>query len=238
MNKKIYAVALAIFIVMPLLAVATQRVQAQSPTISLIDQSVIEQTHTYFYVKPGGTINFTLYVQDVSSLWSWKVNVTWDNSVLQLAPSNNVTEGPFLSSNGASTTLFMEAPPTPGNIPELSSTLLENSSVSGSGALAYIAFTPQTFPFTTTINVTGIRLLNPAGNDITTVAPISKTIVVHLFGDIIGNDKVDIRDVHAVAIWYGSLVPPAPANLDVDCIGKIDIRDIHTVASAYGSQYP
>jgi len=241
MNKRIYAIAIAIFMVMPILAaVATQRVQAQStPTISLLDTSIpstYNRAHTYWYVKAGATINLTLYVNDVSSLWSWKVNVTWDPSVLQLAPTNNVTEGPFLSSTG--TTLFMEAPPTPGNIPELSSTLLENASVSGSGALAYIAFTPLTLNVTTTITITDIRMLNTSGNDIATIAPVSTTYVIRLLGDVTGQDKVDIRSVHAVATAYGENVPPAPQSLDVTYQGKIDIRSVHAVAAQYGSHYP
>jgi len=240
MNKKMYAVALVIFIVMPLLAAAaTQRVQAQSTTISLIDQSVSDQTHTYFYADIGATINLTLYVQDVSSLWSWKVNVTWDNSMLQLAPINNVTEGPFLSNNGASTTLFLDAPPTQGNIPELSSTLLENSSVTGSGDLAYIAFTVQNYG-DTTINITSIRLLNPAGTDITTIAPTSKTLVLRLPGDINGDGTVDIYDAIILAAAFGS----SPGNpnwnpaADLNGAGLIDIYDAIILSSHFGQTVP
>jgi hypothetical protein len=239
MNKRIYAVALAIFMLMPLLAAATQRVQAQSTTISLIDQSVIEQTHTYFYADIGATINLTLYVQDVSSLWSWKVNVTWDNSMLQLAPANNVTEGPFLSSNGASATLFMEAPPTAGNIPELSSTLLENSSVTGSGALATISFTVENFG-NTTINITDTRLLNPAGADITTIAPISKTLTVRLPGDITGVNMVSMSDVVIALKAFGSTPGTSRWNpaADINNVGKIDMSDIIAILVHFGQHYP
>jgi len=240
MNKKIYAVALAIFIVMPLLAAAaTLRVQAQSTTISLIDQSVTAQTHTYFYDKIGTTINLTLYVQDVSSLWSWKVNMTWDSSMLQLAPANNVTEGPFLSSNGASTTLFIEAPPTPGNIPELSSTLLENTSVSGSGALATISFTVLNYG-NTTINITDARLLNPAGTDITTIAPISNPIELRLPGDVDGNNVVNMADVIAALKAFGSY-PGSPRwnpAADINSLGKIDMGDVIAILIHFGQHYP
>jgi hypothetical protein len=239
MNKKICAIALAIFIVMPLLAAAaTQRVQAQSTAISLIDQSVVEQTHTYFYADVGATINLTLYVQDVSSLWSWKVNVTWDNSILQLAPTDNVTEGPFLSNNGASSTLFLEAPPTPGNIPELSSTLLENTSVTGSGALAYLAFTVQNLG-NTTINITGIRLLNPSGTDITTIAPISKTLVIHGPGDITGDGHVSILD--AIILADAFLSTPGSPNwnpaADIGNFGVVNILDAILLADNFGQSY-
>jgi hypothetical protein len=238
MNKRIYAVVLVIFMLMPLLA-ATQRVQAQSTTISLIDQSVIEQTHTYFYAEIGATINLTLYVQDISSLWSWKVNVTWDNSMLQLAPANNVTEGPFLSSNGASATLFLEAPPTPGNIPELSSTLLENSSVTGSGALATISFTVLNYG-NTTINITDTRLLNPAATDITTIAPISKLLTIRLPGDVNGDNEVNMADVVIALKAFGSTPGTSRWNpaADINNIGKIDMSDIIAILAHFGQHYP
>jgi hypothetical protein len=238
MNKKICAIAIVIFMLMPLLAVATQRVQAQSTAVSLIDQSVIEQTHTYFYADVGATINLTLYVQDVSSLWSWKVNVTWDNSMLQLAPTDNVTEGPFLSNNGASSTLFMEAPPTPGNIPELSSTLLENTSATGSGDLVYLAFTVQNLG-DTTINITGTRLLNPSGTDITTIAPITKTLIIHGPGDVNGEGTVDIYDAISLAEAFGSTPGSANWNPAADLMndGIIDIYDAIIVATYFGLHY-
>ena len=238
MNKKVCAVAIVIFMVMPLLAAAT-RVQAQSTAISLIDQSAGNQTHTTFYRDIGATINLTLYVQDVSSLWSWKVNVTWDNSMLQLAPTNNITEGPFLSNNGASSTLFIEAPPSQGNIPELSSTLLENTSVTGSGDLAYITFTVQNYG-NTTINLTGIRLLNSAGQDIATIAPVSKTLTVHLPGDVNGDGVVDIYDAIIVAGAFGS--SPGSPNwnpaADLKSDGVVDIYDAIVLSAHFGQHYP
>jgi len=238
MNKRICAVAIVIFMVMPLLAAAV-RVQAQSTTISLIDQSVGNQTHTTFYRDIGATINLTLYVQDVSQLWSWKINVTWDNSMLQLAPTDNVTEGPFLSNNGATSTLFLEAPPTPGNIHELSSTLLENTSVTGSGDLAYIVFTVQDYG-NTTINITDIRVLNPSSTDITTIAPISKTISVHLPGDVNGDNTVDIFDAILMSSAFGS--SPGMKNwndaADLNGDGVVDIFDAIILAGHFGSSYP
>jgi len=239
MDKKICAVALAIFMVLPLLAAATQRVQAQGTTVNLIDQSAAVQAHTYFYAKVGTTINLTLYVQDVSSLWSWKVNVTWDNSMLQLAPTNNVTEGPFLSSNGASATLFVETPPTPGNIHELSSTLLENSSVTGSGALATISFTVENFG-NTTINITDTRLLNPSGTDITSIGPISKALTIQYPGDVDGNNVVNMADVIDALKAFGSTPGMSRWNpaCDITNKGQIDMGNIIAILLHFGQHYP
>jgi hypothetical protein len=244
MNKKMYAIALTIFMVLPLLAAAaTLNARATSgPTISLIDTSpgVTQQAHTYFYLRAGGTINLTLYITGITSLWSWKVNVTWNNAILQLTPTGSVTEGPFLSSNGASTTMFIEQPPTAGNIGALYSMLLVNSSVSGSGALAYIAFTPQTLGVNATIQITDIELLNPAGNQIATVGPVSTTITVRLVGDVNGDNLVNMKDIALVARAFGMTTSSPnwnPAN-DLNYDGVINMKDIALVARAFGTHYP
>ncbi len=245
MNKRIYAIAIGMFVVLSMLAVATQNVRAAGPTISLIDTSpgVTQKAHMYFYVRAGATINLTLYVTGVTSLWAWKVNMTWDNAKLQLTPTGNVTEGPFLSNNGASTTLFVEDPPTPGNIGELGSTLLVNSSVTGSGALAYIAFTPQSLNITTTIQITDIELLNTADNEIATVGPVSTTITVRLLADVNGDNVVNMKDIAIVARSFGSVIGPPPSSnwnlaADINYDGTVNMKDIALVARAFGTHYP
>jgi len=244
MNKRIFAIALTMFVVLPLLAAAaTQRAQAAGPTITLLDtaKGVTQQAHNVWYVHAGGTINLTLYVTGVTDLWSWKVNVTWDNSMIQL--TGNVNEGAFLSNNGASNTMFVEQPPTAGNIGELSDTLLVNSSVSGSGALAYIAFTPQSLNITTTIQISNIELLDTSGNQIATVAPVSTTYTIRLMGDVLGLNTVNMRDIAVVARSFGSTVgPPASANwnpaCDLNYDGLVNMKDIALVARAFGTHYP
>jgi|GEM_PF-2130854 hypothetical protein len=244
MNRKMYAIALTIFVVLPLLAAAaSQNARATSgPTISLIDTSpgVTQYAHTYFYVKAGGTINLTLYITSITSLWSWKVNVTWNNAVLQLTPTGSVNEGPFLSSNGASTTMFIEQPPTAGDIGELSSTLLVNSSVSGSGALAYIAFTPQTLGINATIQISDIELLNTTGNEIATVGPVSTTITVRLMGDVNGDNVVNMKDIALVARAFGTTTSSSNWNpaCDLNYDGVVNMKDIALVARAFGTHYP
>ena len=233
MNKRIFAVvAIAFFMVLPLFA-ATQRVQALSTTVSVQSMGG-SYDYTYFYVNIGDRINFTLNVAGVSSLWSWKVNMTWNDTMLHLAPTNNVTEGPFL--DGAGATMFIVAPPTLGNIPELSSTLLENVSVSGSGPLAYTSFTVQNYG-NTTINITDTRLLDPSGNDISNT-PVSKIIALRLKGDVTGDNKVDIVDVATVAKQFGRKVPPASEVVDINHDGKIDITDVALTAKNFGRHYP
>jgi hypothetical protein len=245
MNKKIYAIALAIFIVMPLLAAATLRVQAQStPSVSLLNLANAVPNNLNIFANisaPNTIITLTLYAGNVSALWSWKVNMTWDNTFLQLA---NVTEGPFLSTNGASTTLFLEAPPTmspptASNIPELSDTLLENTSVTGSGALATISFTPLQYG-NTTISLTNIEFLNPSG--IMEQAPTTVTTVVdiHFPGDVLGINVVNMADVILSLKAFGSYPgnPRWNPACDILGVGKIDMGNVIAVLIHFGQHYP
>jgi len=77
----------------------------------------------------------TLHITNISSLWSWKVTVTWDPVVLSYVSAD---EGAFLETAG--NTVFLVATPTSGEIPEMSCTLLEEVGASGTGDLAYITF--------------------------------------------------------------------------------------------------
>jgi len=244
MNKKMCAIMIAILVVMPLLAL-TQRVQASGTTVSLQPN----QYNTIFYVNPGQTINLTLSVQNVIDLWSWKVDITWNDSILQLAPTGNVTEGPFLQSAG--TTLFMESPPKVsgsgtlaiGNIQELSSTLLVNSTASGSGNLAYIAFVPQ-YEGNTTITITGVEM-EDNHNVAIDPASTSLTITIRLTGDINGDTVVDGADIALIAYSFGSYGPgylysgsPPSSNwnqyADVNHDGVVDGSDIALAALNFG----
>jgi hypothetical protein len=230
MNKKIYALAIAIVMILPL-CTATQKVQAQGTTLVLNPP----YAYCYFYAT-GGTISINLTVQDVSSLWSWYTDLSWNNSVLQLTSTPiNVTEGPFLQSAGP--TLFMETPPKPGNMQELSDTLLENTTASGSGDLAYINFTVVAFGSSTTITLTNSQMLNNDPHTISYTAS-SLTFAVRLMGDVNGDNKVDGRDITLIAKHFGHSVAPSFVQCDLNHDGKIDGRDITLAARMFGRHWP
>jgi hypothetical protein len=88
-------------------------------------------------LKVGDTFDVTVQVSDVENLWQWVLGLSWDPSVLALQGSP--VEGPFLKGGGS--TLFAIAPvDNAGVIPEISSTLMSNSTASGGGVLATVAF--------------------------------------------------------------------------------------------------
>ena len=65
-------------------------------------------------------------------------------------------------------------------------------------------------------------------------------VFVGIVGDVNGNGKVDLEDVLAVAITYGSSVgmPKYKPNLDIDDNGKIDLADYLWTAINYGKTDP
>lgn len=78
-------------------------------------------------------------VTEVTELWSWKIKLSWNESVLTIASSADVVEGPF---KPPGMTMFLGVP-SPGEIGELSSTSMAapKQGVTGNGTLAIIYFT-------------------------------------------------------------------------------------------------
>jgi parallel beta-helix repeat protein len=66
------------------------------------------------------------------------------------------------------------------------------------------------------------------------------SVFVGIVGDVNGNRKVDLDDVLAVAIAFGSFVgvPRYEPNFDIDGNGKIDLTDYLAVAINYGKTDP
>jgi hypothetical protein len=65
---------------------------------------------------------------------------------------------------------------------------------------------------------------------------IDGTILMVHTGDVTNDHKVDISDIFAIALAYGSHYgePKYNPNLDINCDGKIDITDIFAAALNYG----
>ena len=102
---------------------------------------IFEATGTTEFEATAALIgkNFTvaLVITDITDLWSWKVNVTWNPAVISLA--KDPEEGPFLSRVGLHMFAFKGI--ASGVIGELSNTLFVEDTDSGSGDLAYLTFT-------------------------------------------------------------------------------------------------
>ncbi len=105
-------------------------------TISIEPASLQLQT-----ANIGQTIEVNVTVSNAQSLWGWDLaDLTFNSDVLNLT---QVTEGPFLMSGGQ--TFFLSTASVPvvrqGDLPSVADAFAENTTVSGSGALATLKFT-------------------------------------------------------------------------------------------------
>jgi len=68
----------------------------------------------------------------------------------------------------------------------------------------------------------------------------SATFIVSLFGDLDGNNKVDIKDVAIVSAAFGSYPEHCRWNPRADCNKDyvVDVRDVALVSKNFGKAYP
>jgi hypothetical protein len=85
-------------------------------------------------------------------------------------------------------------------------------------------------------NYTISAVANNVSDDIDTIdnTYTNGIVTIAMVGDIIPDGIVDIFDLVAVAVWFGSAVPPAAPNSDIIEDKLIDIYDLVTVALHYG----
>jgi hypothetical protein len=178
-------------------------------------------------------------VENVTDLWSWKVKITWDPSVLALVGSP--TEGPFLQTAGS--TFFAVAPSPAGEVSEVSCTLLAATGASGSGDLAYLTFeavNASEYGITDITVASTVILGSGASHTVMPRFVAGGQVTVTLPGDVDGNRLVNIFDIVKMAGVYGKKYPNPlyNPNCDLDGDGDIDIFDIVTAAGNYGKSLP
>ena len=162
-----------------LIAMATvpsvPKTQAATPVVAI--------TNKYNITEPGMTFNITITVTDVTALFTWVINLTWDSNIIKITTGDpdpngvgdlkrgkyNIYEGPFLKSIRPTVFLATEIDNTNGKIRELVCGYEPaGATPSGSGVLATINFTYVNVG-TTTIEINGpgaqgeSQLLNSAG---------------------------------------------------------------------------
>jgi len=111
-------------------------------------------TSLYNVTEPGTTFLVNITVIDVTDLFMWIINMSWDPDIIQITTGDqnslkkggiyyNIYEGPFLNNTRPTTGLRVtELNNTGGTITKLSCTYVSSGSTpSGNGALAMINFT-------------------------------------------------------------------------------------------------
>jgi len=240
MNKRIFAILVAICVILPVLAGTSRNVKADSSPVLSLQSAYTPSTN----VAPrdiGQTFTLKLHVDNVTNLWSWKVKLTWDPTYLNM--TTDPTENPFL--NNVNGTLFLSTPyaNTPGTINLVSDTSLGSLGASGNGDLATFNFTLIAHGYNyTTINITD-AVMQDFNNPIafTTVGAIVRNTVP---GDVSGSTlgvtdgTVNMRDI-AYLVSLFNTKPSSPnwnPNADVNVDGVVNMRDI-AIAIAHFNQH-
>jgi hypothetical protein len=205
MNKKIFAFALPILLALLLLA-GTPTALAATTTLSLQPSSIAGPSST---IGIGKNFTVTLHVANVTNLWSWKVAIKWDPTVLNLTGSP--TEGPFLKSAGS--TLFLVASWNASMIPEMSDTLLVAKSVNGSGDLATMSFKVLGPTSSSSIAIINATMLTPSPHQQIQFTSTGVTLLV-------GGIYVPVNKLELLAPYIGLAILLAVAFTTVGYVKK------------------
>lgn len=111
---------------------------------SLAQTTTTTLPSTYVYVDPvrqtadvGDTVTVTIKVNDVTDLYVFQFDITFDPNVLEAV---SISEGDFLSSHGATTGLAGTIDNTLGTITGITCALTGATGATGSGTLATVTF--------------------------------------------------------------------------------------------------
>jgi len=139
LKKAICFITILLFLtaIFPILTLAYGQTQ---PSVSLTPS-------TYAATSVGQTFEVDLTISNVTGLWGWTANITWDVSYLNLT---SVKEGSFLTSQVGATLFFNTAVNSSRGWCQLNDASLSTSAANGSGILAALHFvTNQRCPQTT-----------------------------------------------------------------------------------------
>jgi hypothetical protein len=227
MNKRILAIAMAMYIMLPVLAGALGNVKANSPTVLSLQPANVPPGNI------GQTFTVKLHVDNITNLWSWKAQVTWDPAYLNM--TSDPIEDPFITLENSTLFLWTPYAHTPGVLNEVSDTSLGSLGQTGSGDLATFTFTIIAHGYNTTaINLTG-TVMQDFNNPIAFTV-VGATVRNTIIGDINGDGKVSLADLVMLAAAYGS-TPADPKwnpNADISGNGKVDLADLVLLALHYG----
>ena len=178
------------------------------------------------------TFTFDVRAENVSDLAGWQFDIAFEPAILEAV---DVSEGNFLKSGGEST--FFQGgriDNAVGKITGLSTALLGDRGVSGSGSVLQVRFKANSE------GETRIALQNFLFGSITeesiNAAPLEIRITVHerlLTGDVNRDGVVNILDLIRVARQLGQRVA-ADSPVDLNGDGVVNIFDLTLVAQGIG----
>lgn len=115
----------------------------------------------------GEPINVAIQAQNIDNLGGAQISIMYDPSALTFS---GTSEGTFLSESGKVQTMFVQpTQPQPGVLQNILLVRLDGASVSGSGDLARITFTPLRSG-KTSVTISSFTLSDSLGNKIETTS--------------------------------------------------------------------
>ncbi len=188
-------------------------------------------------INAGDTFNLDISARNVMDLADWRFDISSNPTVLEVL---EVNEGDFMKQNGGST--YFEKGTidnTTGKIEGLSSAILTDTGVNGTGVLLSVTFKAKT-EVETQIALHNFQLLTiseeviPAGPHefIFAITPKEEPLEP-LVGDVNGDGEVNIRDMILVSRSFGKDASDNP-QADVNQDGNINIQDLILVAQHLG----
>lgn len=113
-------------------------------SIFLMLTPFILRAQTDVYISPSrivmsgqNTFSIDVMISDVIDLHAYSIKISFNNSIIHLS---NVVQGPFLTSGGSNSTLFLTSPTPIVNYILVDAAILGTNTVSGSGKLFTINF--------------------------------------------------------------------------------------------------
>ncbi len=185
-------------------------------------------------INGGDTFTLDLSARNVIDLADWRFDISFDPTVLEVL---EVNERDFMKQNGGST-LFQKGTidNTAGKIEGLSSSILTDTGVNGTGVLLSVTFKAKT-EVETQVALHNFQLLTfseeviPAGPHqfIFAITPKEERLV----GDVNEDGQVNVRDLILVSRSFGKDASDNP-QADVNQDGIINIQDLILVATHIG----
>jgi len=183
-------------------------------------------------IHAGDTFTLDLSAEDIYDFSGWQFDIAFDPAVLEAI---EVNEGDFLKTGGG-TTFFQKGKidNRSGKITGLSSALLSEGGVTGTGTLLSVNFSAKAGG-ETQLKLQNVQFGASIG-DLISAGPHEVTLVVAgqlATGDVNRDGQVSILDIILIAQQLGKTVPPHSA-VDVNGDGTVSILDIILVAQHLG----
>ena len=182
-------------------------------------------------VRVGDTLTIHVDAEKVTDLAGWQFDLTFDSDVLEAV---EVNEGDFLKKEGG-TTFFQRGTidNATGKITGLSSALISESGIAGTGTLLSVVFSAKA-DGNSQMALRNFQLGSSAGEVIP--AGVRDFIITVASGpkwDVNADGQVSVLDLILVARHFGEKAS-ATSNVDVNSDGVVSILDLIVVAQHMG----